>query len=223
MSHFISPHITLYLCWSLNLKWFPIDSIARANVAYFCYWWRQTIFFSVYTRSCHYIGLRWKGSGACKGKYIDSEPTQYNHLIFYLVCYYSPDLFFCLLISGSQHNSQVKSKPCNEAQKVLKGNRKRLRSDEEGSDDDIMERDVVVAARKENILVTAFHPELTNDARWHLYFLKEIVGVEELHSKTITQWMCVADTGLCTHTLAVDFVCIFSAVFGIQDSSNKFN
>ncbi len=82
---------------------------------------------------------------------------------------------------------QVKSKPCNQAQKALKGNRKRLRSDEEGSDDDIMERDVVVAARKENILVTAFHPELTNDVRWHFYFLKEIVGVEELHSKTITQ------------------------------------
>ena len=29
----------------------------------------------------------------------------------------------------------------------------------------------VVAARQENILVTSFHPELTDDTRWHEYFL----------------------------------------------------
>lgn len=33
------------------------------------------------------------------------------------------------------------------------------------------EREVVVAARQENILVTAFHPELTKDTRWHDLFL----------------------------------------------------
>jgi len=32
-------------------------------------------------------------------------------------------------------------------------------------------RDVVVAARQGNVLVTAFHPELTEDARWHDKFL----------------------------------------------------
>ncbi len=32
----------------------------------------------------------------------------------------------------------------------------------------------VVAARGENILVTAFHPELTNDVRFHEYFLREV-------------------------------------------------
>ena len=32
-------------------------------------------------------------------------------------------------------------------------------------------RDVVVAARQGNILVTAFHPELTDDTRWHDLFL----------------------------------------------------
>lgn len=31
--------------------------------------------------------------------------------------------------------------------------------------------DVIVAARQDNILVTAFHPELTNDLRWHRYFM----------------------------------------------------
>jgi pyridoxal 5'-phosphate synthase pdxT subunit len=29
----------------------------------------------------------------------------------------------------------------------------------------------IVAARQNNMLVTAFHPELTNDDRWHRYFL----------------------------------------------------
>jgi 5'-phosphate synthase pdxT subunit len=36
----------------------------------------------------------------------------------------------------------------------------------------------VVAARGENILVTAFHPELTDDTRFHEYFLKEVCGIE---------------------------------------------
>ena len=38
--------------------------------------------------------------------------------------------------------------------------------------------DKVVAARGENILVTAFHPELTDDARFHEYFLQEVCGIE---------------------------------------------
>jgi pyridoxal 5'-phosphate synthase pdxT subunit len=36
----------------------------------------------------------------------------------------------------------------------------------------------VVAARGENILVTAFHPELTDDTRFHEYFLQEVCNVE---------------------------------------------
>ncbi len=36
----------------------------------------------------------------------------------------------------------------------------------------------VVAARAENILVTAFHPELTDDMRFHEYFLREVCGIE---------------------------------------------
>ena len=36
----------------------------------------------------------------------------------------------------------------------------------------------IVAARGENILVTAFHPELTDDARFHEYFLREVCGIE---------------------------------------------
>jgi 5'-phosphate synthase pdxT subunit len=37
--------------------------------------------------------------------------------------------------------------------------------------------DRVVAARGENILVTAFHPELTDDARFHEYFLREVCSI----------------------------------------------
>jgi pyridoxal 5'-phosphate synthase pdxT subunit len=36
----------------------------------------------------------------------------------------------------------------------------------------------VVAARAENILVTAFHPELTDDTRFHEYFLREVCDIE---------------------------------------------
>ena len=35
----------------------------------------------------------------------------------------------------------------------------------------------VVAARGENILVTAFHPELTDDVRFHEYFLREVCNL----------------------------------------------
>ena len=37
--------------------------------------------------------------------------------------------------------------------------------------------DRVVAARGENILVTAFHPELTDDGRFHEYFLREVCSI----------------------------------------------
>lgn len=35
----------------------------------------------------------------------------------------------------------------------------------------------IVAAKGENILVTAFHPELTDDVRFHEYFLREVCGL----------------------------------------------
>ncbi len=35
----------------------------------------------------------------------------------------------------------------------------------------------VVAAKGENVLVTAFHPELTEDTRFHEYFLREVCGI----------------------------------------------
>lgn len=41
-----------------------------------------------------------------------------------------------------------------------------------GSDEGAPE--VVVALRKGNIVATAFHPELTNDSRWHEYFIRMV-------------------------------------------------
>ncbi len=35
----------------------------------------------------------------------------------------------------------------------------------------------IVVAKGENILVTAFHPELTDDYRFHEYFLREVCGL----------------------------------------------
>ena len=35
----------------------------------------------------------------------------------------------------------------------------------------------IVAAKGENILVTAFHPELTDDTRFHEYFIREVCGL----------------------------------------------
>jgi 5'-phosphate synthase pdxT subunit len=35
----------------------------------------------------------------------------------------------------------------------------------------------VVAAKGENILVTAFHPELTDDMRFHEYFIREVCSI----------------------------------------------
>ncbi|HAJ37112.1 MAG TPA: pyridoxal 5'-phosphate synthase glutaminase subunit PdxT, partial [Chloroflexi bacterium] len=34
--------------------------------------------------------------------------------------------------------------------------------------------DVIVAVQQGNLLATAFHPELTDDPRWHAYFLSHV-------------------------------------------------
>jgi 5'-phosphate synthase pdxT subunit len=38
------------------------------------------------------------------------------------------------------------------------------------------DQEVIVAARQENLLVTSFHPELSNDDRFHRYFVKMAEG-----------------------------------------------
>ena len=60
-----------------------------------------------------------------------------------------------LAVSGSIRKNQNKSK------------KRKL------NDDDSIE--VVVAAQQNNILATAFHPELTSDSMWHLYFARMII------------------------------------------------
>lgn len=37
----------------------------------------------------------------------------------------------------------------------------------------------IVAVEQKNMLATAFHPELTDDTRFHCYFLKKVVGREQ--------------------------------------------
>lgn len=43
-----------------------------------------------------------------------------------------------------------------------------------GASDGTNAREVICAARKGNLLCTAFHPELTDDYRWHEYFVKMV-------------------------------------------------
>lgn len=43
-----------------------------------------------------------------------------------------------------------------------------------GAADGTNAREVICAVRKDNILCTAFHPELTDDLRWHEYFVRMV-------------------------------------------------
>jgi glutamine amidotransferase PdxT len=40
-----------------------------------------------------------------------------------------------------------------------------------GASDETNAREVICAVRKDNILCTAFHPEIADDLRWHSYFV----------------------------------------------------
>jgi 5'-phosphate synthase pdxT subunit len=53
-----------------------------------------------------------------------------------------------------------------------------------GAADGTNARKVICAARKGNLLCTAFHPELTNDYRWHEYFVQMILASEHTEDKT---------------------------------------
>jgi len=44
-----------------------------------------------------------------------------------------------------------------------------------GASDGTNAREVICAARKDKILITAFHPELTGDFRWHEYFYRMVL------------------------------------------------
>ena len=47
---------------------------------------------------------------------------------------------------------------------------------------------VIVAVKQNNLLATAFHPELTDDSRWHQYFVEDIVkkSHKKVREKTIS-------------------------------------
>ena len=38
--------------------------------------------------------------------------------------------------------------------------------------------DTIVAVQQGNMMVTCFHPELTDDIRWHLYFVDCIISTK---------------------------------------------
>jgi 5'-phosphate synthase pdxT subunit len=59
-----------------------------------------------------------------------------------------------------ESNSDVNCKPSSDSIITLPGAAERTNA-----------REVICAVRKDNLLCTAFHPELTNDLRWHSYFV----------------------------------------------------
>lgn len=72
----------------------------------------------------------------------------------------------------------VSAAPSRAAQEVISAAetssgkaRKRARAEDESEGAGTAEREVIVAAKQGRILATAFHPELTDDTRWHRYFL----------------------------------------------------
>ena len=40
--------------------------------------------------------------------------------------------------------------------------------------------DSIVAARQGNIMITSFHPELTDDLRFHKYFVDMIIDAQQI-------------------------------------------
>jgi len=44
---------------------------------------------------------------------------------------------------------------------------------------------VIVGVKQNNIMATAFHPELTNDLRWHKYFLELVLNSQFAQGVTV--------------------------------------
>ena len=54
--------------------------------------------------------------------------------------------------------------------------------------------DSIVAARQGNIMITSFHPELTDDLRFHKYFVDMIINAQVLIMSSNTRSAtCVAN------------------------------
>ena len=48
-----------------------------------------------------------------------------------------------------------------------------------GASDETNAREVICAVRKDNILCTAFHPEIADDLRWHSYFVGVVLEAKQ--------------------------------------------
>lgn len=38
------------------------------------------------------------------------------------------------------------------------------------------EENSIVAVQQDNLIATCFHPELTDDPRWHMYFVEQVIA-----------------------------------------------
>lgn len=78
--------------------------------------------------------------------------------------------------SQIRYRAVIKPPPseCGEEKKELCGEEEGPSIELPGAADGSNAREVICAVRKNNLLCTAFHPELTNDYRWHQYFAQMV-------------------------------------------------
>jgi len=76
-------------------------------------------------------------------------------------------------VDGLHHKEVIRSSATNEEEKKEAAPEAPLQLP--GAADGSNAREVICAVKKQNLLCTAFHPELTNDYRWHSYFAKMVM------------------------------------------------
>lgn len=76
--------------------------------------------------------------------------------------------------SGLKYRSVIKSNNVDEEEKKETLAAEQTTIELPGAADGSNAREVICAVRNDNVLCTAFHPELTTDYRWHRYFAKMV-------------------------------------------------
>jgi 5'-phosphate synthase pdxT subunit len=69
------------------------------------------------------------------------------------------------------HKDDVNNSNFEEEKKEVNLIHEQINIDLPGASDETNAREVICAVRKDNILCTAFHPEIADDLRWHSYFV----------------------------------------------------
>jgi len=85
------------------------------------------------------------------------------------------DVIMMNVVDALERKSGQDIKYKNVTKEVDEDNKNDSKIELPGAADGTNAREVICAARKKQVLVTSFHPELINDDRWHQYFHKMVV------------------------------------------------